>query len=131
VEIVFMPSTKQRKLGPNESVNVQVELRAKKEQTVVPAKYPEALELPTDNNDKVSPKQGESKSGAPATFTYQTPSKRVRHSGFRLKHALSRAGTADAEWESAEESCVLEFQSVIISNELSAPVQSQASAKVR
>jgi hypothetical protein len=135
VEIIFTPATKQRKLGPNESVKVQAELRTKKEQAVVPAKFLNAVELPTPNNGKVSPTQAEAKPGAPAIFTYTAPSKRVRGSGFQVD-ALSRAGTADGKWEAATDvSYILEFQSVIISKNMPrrphGPVQSQASGMVR
>lgn len=131
VEIVFTPASKQRAVGPNESVPVKTELRTKKEQTVIPAKYSEALELPTNNNGKVTPTQGESKPGTPATFTYKAPPKRLPHSGFRLKDARSRAGIADAEWELGE-SYVLEFRSVIVSTDPDGqPAQSQASADIR
>lgn len=130
VEVVFTPASKTRAVGPNQSVPVKAELRTKKEQTVIPANYSEALELPTDNNGKVSPKQAESKPGAPATFTYQAPPKRVKHSGFRLKDARSRAGIAHAEWELGE-SYVLEFRSVIVSTKNIDWAQSHASAVVR
>jgi len=132
VEIVFTPATKTHKLGPNESVAVKTELRTKKEQAVVPAKFKEARERPREGNGHVSPKEAESQPGAPATFTYKGPATRVKHSGFRVG-AVSRAGVAEAkegEWEVAAASYVLEFQSRIISNEPTAPVESVAAGKV-
>ena len=98
VEITCNPASKQHKLGPNESVAVKTERRTKTEQAVVPARFKEAKELPQEGNGKVSPKEAESTPGAPATFTYQAPAKRVKHSGFRVD-VLSRAGTAEGEWE--------------------------------
>lgn len=98
VEITCNPASKQHKLGPNESVAVKTERRTKKEQAVVPARFKEAKELPQEGNGKVSPKEAESTPGEPATFTYQAPAKRVKHSGFRVD-VLSRAGTAEGEWE--------------------------------
>ena len=134
VEIIFTPATKQRKQGPNESVKVQAELRTKKEQAVVPAKFLNAVELPTPNTGKVLPTQAEAKAGAPATFTYTTPPKRVRGSGFKVD-ALSRAGTADGKWEAVTNvSYLLEFQSSIITKRgrsAAGPVQSQVSGIVR
>lgn len=132
VEIVFTPATKTRRLSPDESIVVKTELRTKKEQAVVPAKFKEAKERPREGNGNVSPRQAESQPGAPATFAYKAPATRVRHSGF-LVGAVSRAGIAqakDGEWEVAEASFVLEFQSRIISNEPSAPVESVAAGKV-
>ena len=132
MEITFTPATKTHKLGPNESVAVKTELRTKKEQAVVPARFKEAKERPREGNGNVSPRQAESQPGAPATFTYKAPATRVRHSGFWVG-AVSHAGIAqatDGEWEVAEASYVLEFQSRIISNEPSAPVESVAAGKV-
>ena len=70
VEIVFTPASRQRSIGPNESVQVKAELRTKKEQAVVPAQLKEARELPNQGNGKVSLTQAESKPSAPAAFTY-------------------------------------------------------------
>jgi len=115
VEITFHPPTKTKKLGPNESIPVKTELRTRKEQAIVPAKFKEAKELPRERNGTVSPRETESQSGTPATFTYQAPGRRVKHSGFWVA-AVSRAGVAEAragEWEVAE-SYVLEFKSHIV-----------------
>ncbi len=104
VEIAFTPATKTKKFSPNESVSVKTELRTKKEQAVVPAKFKEAKEKPREGNGTVSPKQAEFALGSPATFTYTMPEKRVKHSGFWVG-AISRAGVAqalDGEWEVAE-----------------------------
>ncbi len=104
VEIMFNPATKTKKFSPNESVSVKTELRTKKEQTVVPAKFKEAKEKPREGNGTVSPKQAESALGSPATFTYTMPEKRVKRSGFWVG-AVSRAGVAqalDGEWEVAD-----------------------------
>lgn len=101
VEITFTPATKTKKFSPNESVSVKTELRIKKEQAVVPAKFKEAKERPREGNGTVSPKQAESALGSPATFTYTMPEKRVKRSGFWVG-AVSRAGVAqalDGEWE--------------------------------
>jgi len=103
VEILFTPATKTKKLGPNESAAVKTELRTKKEQATVPAKFREAKERPREGNGNVSPRQAESQPGAPATFTYKAPATRARHSGFWVG-AISRAGVAEAqegEWETA------------------------------
>ena len=115
VEITFKPATKTKKLGPNESVPVKTELRTKKEQAVVPAKFKEAKERPREGNGNVSPREAESQPDAPATFTYKAPATRVKHSGFWVG-AVSRAGVAqaqDGEWEVADASYVLEFDSMI------------------
>ena len=131
-EITFTPATKTKKLGPNESVGVKTELRTKKEQAVVPAKFKEAREQPRERNGTVSPREAASQPGAPATFTYQAPATRVKHSGFRVG-AVSRAGVAqalDGEWEVADASYVLEFQSRIVSSEPTAPVESVAAWNV-
>jgi predicted Zn-ribbon and HTH transcriptional regulator len=63
MEIVFTPAGKQHELGPHQSGKVQAELRAKKEQDVVPAKLKSASELPKEGNGKVSPREE-----APAPF---------------------------------------------------------------
>lgn len=73
VEIRFTPATKTKKFSPNESVSVKTELRTKKEQAVVPAKFKEAKEKPREGNGTVSPKQAESALGSRATFTYTMP----------------------------------------------------------
>jgi hypothetical protein len=104
VQIIFTPATKTKKLGPNESVAVKMELRTKEGSTVVPAKFKEAKERPRERNGNVSPREAESQPGAPATFTYRAPATRVRHSGFWVG-AVSRAGVAqalDGEWEAAD-----------------------------
>ena len=129
VEIVFAPATKTHKLGPNELVAVKTELRTKKEQTVVPAKFKEAKERPRERNGNVSPRQAESQPGAPATFTYKAPATRVRHSGFRVG-AVSRAGVAEGEWEVAEGAYILEFQSRIVDRHPTAPAESVAAGNV-
>ena len=132
VEIVFTPATKTHKLGSNESVAVKTELRTKKEQTVVPAKFKEAKERPRERNGNVLPRQAESQPGVPATFTYKAPATRVRHSGFWVG-AVSRAGVAEAkdgEWEVAEGAYVLEFQSRIIDRGPTAPAESVAAGNV-
>ena len=129
VEVTFTPATKTHKLGPNESVPVKTELRTKKEQAVVPAKFKEARERPREGNGNVSPRQAESQPGAPATFTYKAPATRVRHSGFRVG-AVSRAGVAEGEWEVAEGAYVLEFQSRIVDREPTAPAESVAAGNV-
>jgi hypothetical protein len=132
VEIVFTPATKTHKLGPNESVAVKTELRSKKEQTLVPAKFKEAKERPREGNGNVSPRQAESQPGAPAMFTYKAPATRAPHNGFWVG-AISRAGVAqaqDGEWEAAEGAYVLEFQSRIIDREPTAPAESVAAGNV-
>lgn len=87
----------------------KTELRTKEEQAVVPAKFKEAKERPRERNGTVLPKEAESQPGAPATFTYEAPATRVKHSGFWVG-AVSRAGVAqarDGEWEVADASlCV-------------------------
>ena len=104
VQITFTPATKAKKLGPNESVAVKTELRTKEGSTVVPAKFKEAKEQPREGNGRVSPREAESQPGTPATFTYQAPASRVKHSGFWVA-AVSRSGVAqakDGEWEAAD-----------------------------
>ena len=116
VEIVFTPATKTRKFAPNTSTPVKTELRTKKEQALVPAKFKEARERPREGNGRVSPREAESRREAPATFTYQAPATRVGHSGFAVV-AVSRAGVAEAkdgEWELAPTAYVLEFKSHIV-----------------
>jgi hypothetical protein len=130
VEVTFTPATKTHKRGPNESVPVKTELRTKKEQAVVPAKFKEAKERPREGNGNVSPRQAESQPGAPATFTYKAPATRVRHSGFRVG-VVSRAGVAEGEWEVAEGAYILEFQSRIVDREPTAPAESVAAGNVR
>ncbi len=120
VEITFTPPTKTKKFVPRESTPVKTELQTKKEQAIVPAKFKEARERPRERNGTVSPREDQSESGRPATFTYQAPPTRVRHSGFRVE-AVSRAGVAEAkdgEWELAPSSYVLEFQSHIVQEPL-------------
>lgn len=132
VEITFTPPTKTKKFVPSESTPVKTELRTKKEQALVPAKFKEAKERPREGNGTVSPREAQSQPGAPATFTYQAPATRVRHSGFWVG-AVSRAGVAEAkdgEWELADASYVLEFQSRIVSNEPTEPVESVAAGTV-
>jgi hypothetical protein len=120
VEITFTPATKTKKFVPSESTPVKTELRTKKEKALVPAKFKEARERPREGNGRVSPREKESRSEAPATFTYQAPPTRVRHSGFRVK-AVSRAGVAEEkeeEWELAPAAYVLEFKSHIVQEPL-------------
>ncbi len=120
VEMTFTPPTKAKKFVPNESTSVKTELRTKKEQTLVPAKFKEAKERPRERNGTVSPREAQSQPGAPATFTYQAPTARVRHSGFWVG-AVSRAGVAEAkegEWELAPAAYVLEFKSHIVQEPL-------------
>lgn len=120
VEIVFNPPTKTKKFEPNASTPVKTELRTKKEQALVPAKFKEAKERPREGNGRVSPREGKSEINSPATFTYQAPATKVQHSGFRVK-AVSRAGVAeekDGEWELAPSSYVLEFKSHIVQEPL-------------
>jgi hypothetical protein len=120
VEIVFNPPTKTKKFEPNASTPVKTELRTKKEQSLVPAKFKEAKERPREANGRVSPREDESQLNRPATFTYQAPATKVQHSGFRVK-AVSRAGVAvekEGEWELAPASYVLEFKSHIVQEPL-------------
>ncbi|ALA61202.1 hypothetical protein [Nitrospira moscoviensis] len=116
VEIIFTPPTKTKKFVPNESTPVKTELRTKKEQAFVPAKFQAAKERPREGNGRVSPREDESQLNRPATFTYQAPATKVQHSGFRVS-AKSRAGVAEAkdgEWELAPSAYVLEFKSHIV-----------------
>lgn len=132
VEVTFTPATKTKKFVPNESTPVKTELRTKKEQAVVPAKFKEARERPRERNGTVSPREARSQPDTPATFTYRAPGTRVRHSGFWVG-VVSRAGVAEAidgEWELADASYVLEFQSRIVSTGIADPAQSQASAVI-
>ena len=132
VEITFTPPTKTKKFVPSESTPVKTELRTKNDQRHVPAKFKEAKERPREGNGRVSPREDKSEISRPATFTYQAPATKIQHSGFRLS-AVSRAGVAeekDGEWELAEGSYVLEFQSRIVSTEPTEPVESVAAGKV-
>jgi len=120
VEMTFTPATKTKKFVPNESTPVKTELRTKKEQTLVPAKFKEAKERPRERNGTVSPREAQSQSGTPATFTYQAPATKVQHSGFKVK-AVSRSGVAEAkdgEWELVPSAYVLEFKSHIVQRPL-------------
>ena len=120
VEIIFTPPTKTKKFVPSESTQVKMELRTKKEQALVPAKFKEAKEKPREGNGRVSPREEDSELNRPATFTYQAPATKVRHSGFRVK-AISRAGVAvekKGEWELAPSAYVLEFKSHIVQEPL-------------
>lgn len=120
VEIVFNPPTKTKKFEPNASTPVKTELRTKKEQALVPAKFKEAKEKPREGNGRVSPREDKSEINRSATFTYQAPATKVQHSGFRLT-AVSRAGVAkeqEGEWELAPSSYVLEFKSHIVQEPL-------------
>ncbi|WHZ27324.1 MAG: hypothetical protein OJF51_002121 [Nitrospira sp.] len=115
VEIVFNPATKTQSFAADKSYLVKTELRTKKEQAVVPAKFRDAKERPREGNGTVSPREKESQRDTPVTFTYRAARTRVRHSGFRVE-AVSRAGKAevkDSEWELADGSYVLEFDSTI------------------
>ncbi len=128
VEITFNPATKTQRFVPSKSFEVKTELRTKKEQVIVPAKFKEARERPRERTGTVSPRQETSQLGAPAKFTYNAPPTRVRHSGFRV-WAISRAGVAEAkdgEWVLGEGGYILEFQSRIVSSGLVDPAQSQA-----
>jgi len=132
VEITFTPATKTKKFVPSESTPVKTELRTKKGSNVVPAKFKEARERPRERNGTVLPREDRSKPGAPATFTYQAPATKVKHSGFWI-HAVSRAGVAEAkdgEWELVEGTYILEFQSRIVDHEPTAPALSVAAGKV-
>ncbi|MDX2251212.1 MAG: hypothetical protein NW202_02915 [Nitrospira sp.] len=116
VEITFTPATKTKKFVPSESTPVKTELRTKKEQAIVPAKFKGARERPREGNGRVSPREEKSELNRPATFTYQTPATKVQHSGFWVS-AKSRAGVAevkDGEWELAPSAYVLEFKSRIV-----------------
>ncbi|UVT15764.1 MAG: hypothetical protein H8K04_18495 [Nitrospira sp.] len=133
VEITFNPVTKTQRFVPSKSFDVKTELRTKREQVIVPAKFKEARERPRERNGTVSPRQERSQPGAPAKFTYNAPPTRVRHSGFRVG-AVSRAGVAEAkdgEWVLGEGAYVLEFQSRIVSSGLVDPAQSQAEGTIR
>lgn len=123
VEIIFTPPTKTKKFVPSESTQVKTELRTKKEQALVPAKFKEARERPREGNGRVSPREDKSELNRPATFTYQAPATKVQHSGFRVS-AISRAGVAEAkdgEWELAPSAYVLEFKSHIVQEPLNLP----------
>lgn len=123
VEIVFTPPTKTKKFVPSESTQVKTELRTKKEQALVPAKFKEARERPREGNGRVSPREDNSELNRPATFTYQAPAAKVQHSGFRVS-AVSRAGVAaekEGEWELAPSAYVLEFKSHIVQEPLNLP----------
>jgi len=120
VEILFTPPTKTKKFIPSESTQVKTELRTKKEQSLVPAKFKEAKEKPREGNGRVSPREDKSEINRPATFTYQAPATKVQHSGFQVS-AISRAGVAgekEGEWELAPSSYVLEFKSHIVQEPL-------------
>jgi hypothetical protein len=120
VELTFTPLTKTKKFVPSESTPVKTELRTKKEQALVPAKFKEAKEKPREGNGRVSPREERSELNRAATFTYQAPATRVRHSGFRVK-AVSRAGVAEekeGEWELVPADYVLEFKSHIVQSPL-------------
>jgi hypothetical protein len=120
VEMVLNPATKTQRFVPNKSYQVKTELRTKKEQAVVPAKFKEAKERPREGNGNVTPRENKSEVNRAATFTYQAPATKVQHSGFRLT-AVSRAGVAEAkegEWELAPSSYVLEFKSHIVQEPL-------------
>jgi hypothetical protein len=104
VDMVFNPATKTQNFASNQSYPVKAELRTKKEQTVVPAKFKDAKERPREGNGNVSPREDKSQPDRPVTFTYRAPGARVRHSGFKVE-AVSRAGKAevkDGEWELAD-----------------------------
>jgi len=123
VEIVFNPPTKTKKFEPNASTPVNTELRTKKDQALVPAKFKEARERPREGNGRVSPREEKSELNRPATFTYQAPATKVQHSGFRVS-AISRAGVAEekeGEWELAPSAYVLEFKSHIVQEPLNLP----------
>ncbi|MDP3092618.1 MAG: hypothetical protein Q8N04_18230 [Nitrospira sp.] len=123
VEILFTPPTKTKKFVPSESTQVKTELRTKKEQSLVPAKFKEAKEKPREGNGRVSPREDKSELNRPATFTYQAPATKVQHSGFRLT-AVSRAGVGEVkegEWELAPSAYVLEFKSHIVQEPLNLP----------
>lgn len=125
VELAFSPATKTKKFVPGESTPVKTELRTKKDQAIVPAKFTEAKERPREGNGHVTPREEASQINRPATFTYEAPSTRVAHSGFRLK-AVSRAGVAEAqdgEWELAPAAYVLEFESHIVQEPLNFATQ--------
>lgn len=120
VEVTFTPATKTKKFVPSESTPVKTELRTKKEQAIVPAKFKETKERPREGNGRVSPREDKSEVNRPATFTYQAPATKVQHSGFWVT-AVSRAGVAkakDGEWELAPSSYVLEFKSHIVQEPL-------------
>ncbi len=120
VEITFEPATKTQSFAPSKSYQVQTELRTKMEQALVPARFKEAKERPRERNGTVTPREDKSEPGRPATFTYQAPGTRVRHSGFFVG-AVSRAGVAQAkqeEWELAPSAYVLEFKSHIVQEPL-------------
>lgn len=123
VEIIFTPPTKTKKFVPSESTYVKTELRTKKDQVLVPAKFKEARERPREGNGRVSPREDKSELNRPATFTYQAPATKVQHSGFRVS-AISRAGVAEpkeGEWELAPSAYVLEFKSHIVQEPLNLP----------
>jgi hypothetical protein len=104
VEITFEPATRTQRFAPNKSYQVNTELRTKKEQAIVPARFKEAKERPRERNGTVTPREGKSEPGTPSTFTYQAPGTTVRHSGYFVG-AFSRAGVAEAkdgEWELAD-----------------------------
>lgn len=120
VEIIFTPPTKTKKFVPSESTPVKTELRTKKEQALVPAKFKEVKERPREGNGRVSPREEKSEPNRPATFTYQAPATKVQHSGFWVG-AVSRAGVGEAkdrEWELAPSAYVLEFKSHIVQEPL-------------
>ena len=120
VEIAFSPPTKTTKFEPNALTPVKTELRTKKDQALVPAKFKEARERPREGNGRVSPREDKSQLNRSATFTYQAPATKVQHSGFRVS-AISRAGVAEekeGEWELAPSSYVLEFKSHIVQEPL-------------
>ena len=132
VEITFTPATKTKKFVPSESTQVKTELRTK-EKAIVPAKFKEAKEKPREGNGRVSPREAESRPGTPATFTYQAPATKVQHSGFWVG-AVSRAGVAEAkqgEWELAESSFALEFDSTITGTKPGVPNISLQSSKAQ
>lgn len=131
VKIHFTPATKTVELSPGSSTKVKAELRTLKEDQSTDGRLFEVQEI---NDGKVTPKESKTRSGSPAVFTFTAPKKAWTKSeipGFRILNSSSKAGRAwQEDWEVKLGRYVLEFQSRIISNEPTSPVESVAAGKV-
>jgi len=92
-EIVLDPPsyTVQPPLGTQTEVRAMLRTRRGEE---VPAQF---LGVKAFSGGSISPSSGQSGIGSPMSFTYTAPDRKTPHAGFGMA-ALSRAGTAVAEW---------------------------------
>jgi hypothetical protein len=98
-ELTFDPSTDTQKLGPHESTQVRVGVRAKEDGAPAPWRSQSINAI--QGIGEVSPRHVEAADGAPVTITYTASSQPRRGHGLDIV-TTSRAGIASGLWRIAD-----------------------------